>query len=163
MACFDELGLAERSKNNPLKALHPRLDYAGKNKGESFVGISNYSLDAAKLNRALVLSIPDLAKKLDELINTARYIVESISPKIKKDKIFEILSRTYYEYKEKLRKIKELVVLKKYIYEKMYKLFEEKTLMQKDLMSINSSKIENKIGRKMRKMINLTKLIMIVN
>ena len=147
MACFDELGLAERSKNNPLKALHPRLDYAGKNKGESFVGISNYSLDAAKLNRALVLSIPDLAKKLDELINTAQYIVESISPKIKKDKIFEILSRTYYEYKEKLRKIKELVVLKKYIYEKMYKLFEEKTLMQKDLMSINSSKIENKIEK----------------
>ena len=30
-ACFDELGLADRSKNKPLKALHPKLDFAGKN------------------------------------------------------------------------------------------------------------------------------------
>ena len=144
MACFDELGLAERSKYNPLKALHPRLDYTGKNNGESFVGISNYSLDAAKLNRALVLSVPDLDKKFNELINTARNIVESISPKIKGDKIFEILSRTYYYYKELLRKIKELVVLKKYIYEKCYKLISEENQTPKNLMKLNINKVTNK-------------------
>ena len=122
MGCFDELGLAERSKNNPLKALHAELDYAGKKdkKNESFVGISNYSLDAAKLNRTLVLSVPDLDQKKDELMYTAKQIVESIAPKIKDDKIFEILSNTYYEYKKQLQFIKELVVYKKYhkIYEK---------------------------------------------
>ena len=111
---FDELGLAERSKFNPLKALHPELDYAGKNEGVSFIGISNYSLDAAKLNRALVCSVPDLDQKIDELINTARNIAESYSQKIKDNKIFEILSHTYYEYKKKIEIIKKLNVLKLY-------------------------------------------------
>ena len=113
MACFDELGLAERSKNNPLKALHPKLDFAGKKSNESFVGISNYSLDAAKLNRALVSSVPDLDQRKDELIFTATKIVKGIAPKIKDDKIFEVLSNTYFEYKQKLQLIKELMVYKK--------------------------------------------------
>ena len=113
MACFDELGLAERSKNNPLKALHPKLDFAGKKPNESFVGISNYSLDAAKLNRALVSSVPDLDGKKDELSFTAKKIVKGICPKIKDDKIFDVLSYTYFEYKKKLQLIKELMVYKK--------------------------------------------------
>ena len=113
MACFDELGLAERSKNNPLKALHPKLDFAGKKPNESFVGISNYSLDAAKLNRALVSSVPDLDGKKDELSFTAKKIVKGICPKIKEDKIFDVLSYTYFEYKQKLQLIKELMVYRK--------------------------------------------------
>jgi len=113
-ALFDELGLAERSKFKPLKAMHSELDYAGKNEGISFIGLSNYSLDAAKLNRALVSSVPDLDQKVDELINTAQNIVESISPKIKNDKVFEILSHTYYEYKKKLDFINKLIVYKDY-------------------------------------------------
>ena len=115
LACFDELGLAERSKNNPLKALHPELDYAGNKKNESFVGISNYSLDAAKLNRALVLSVPDLDKRKDELFSTAIKIVKSIEPNIVEEKIFEIISNTYFEYKKELQFIKELVVCEKYM------------------------------------------------
>ena len=59
MILFDELGLAEHSKSNPLKVLHSKLEYSGKEEGVSFVGISNYSLDAAKVNRALILSVPD--------------------------------------------------------------------------------------------------------
>ena len=113
-ACFDELGLAERSKNKPLKALHPKLDFAGKNQNESFVGISNYSLDAAKINRALVSTVPDLDGKKDELSFTAKTIVEGIYPKIKDDKIFELLSYTYCEYKSTLKLIKQLMVYKKY-------------------------------------------------
>ena len=50
MILFDELGLAEKSEREPLKILHSKLDYSGKPEGVSFIGISNYSLDAAKLN-----------------------------------------------------------------------------------------------------------------
>ena len=56
--------------------------YTGKEEGISFVGISNYSLDAAKINRALVLSVPDLDQKLDEIIETSNNIVDSISEKL---------------------------------------------------------------------------------
>jgi hypothetical protein len=118
MVLFDELGLAERSKKNPLKVLHSKLEYKEKRKGISFVGISNYSLDAAKINRALVLSVPDLDQRLDEIIETSNNIVESISEKLIKDPIFEILSNTYFYYKEELQFIKELVVYKKYKSEK---------------------------------------------
>jgi len=55
MILFDELGLAEKAPTNPLKVLHSKLEYDGKNKDACFIGISNYSLDAAKINRALSL------------------------------------------------------------------------------------------------------------
>ena len=115
MTLFDELGLAERSESNPLKVLHHKLEYTGKEEGISFVGISNYSLDAAKVNRALVLSVPDLDQKLDDLIETSLNIVESISEKLKKEPIFKIISNTYFRYKELLQIIKELVVYKQYV------------------------------------------------
>ena len=114
MALFDELGLAEKSESNPLKVLHSKLEYGGKEDGVSFVGISNYTLDAAKINRAIVLSVPDLDQKLDQLVATSTDIVQNISPKIKNDKIFIILSHTYFYYKQYLRMIKELVVCKTY-------------------------------------------------
>ena len=121
MILFDELGLAERSKSNPLKVLHSKLEYSGKEEGISFVGISNYTLDAAKVNRALVLSVPDLDQKLGDLIDTSQNIVKSIDEKdekLKNEKIFEIISKTYFAYKEKLEIIKELVVYKTYLKEK---------------------------------------------
>ena len=116
MILFDELGLAEISKNNPLRRLHCELEYTGRN-DISFIGISDYSLDITKLKRALVLSLPDLYNHLDELVETTYHIVESISPKLKKDKIFEILSMTYIQYKRILQTIKELNVYIKYINE----------------------------------------------
>ena len=115
MALFDELGLAERSESNPLKVLHHRLEYTGKDEGISFVGISNYSLDAAKVNRAIVLSVPELDQKLDDLIETSSNIVESISEKLKNEPIFKIISNAYFNYKEELQLIKELVVYKQYV------------------------------------------------
>lgn len=118
MALFGELGLAERSKENPLKVLHYKLEYAGKDKNVGFIGISNYSLDAAKVNRALVLTVPDLDRQLDELKETSSNIVKSISPKLENHIIFEILSTTYFEYKKLLQTIKELIVYKKYTAEK---------------------------------------------
>ena len=129
MILFDELGLAELSDTNPLKVLHSKLEYGGKEEGVSFVGISNYTLDAAKINRALVLSVPDLDQKLDEIIETSKNIVESISPSIKDDKIFEILSNTYFEYKNTLQLIKELMV---------YKIYKNSSNIDKDGKTITS-------------------------
>jgi len=119
MILFDELGLAEKSPSNPLKVLHSKLEYDGKNEGVCFIGISNYSLDAAKINRALSLSVPNLEDQLDQLKATSKSIVESISKEIAKDIskvfVFNILSRAYYLYKYYLNFIKKLVVLKKFL------------------------------------------------
>ena len=55
---FDEMGLAERSSNNPLKVIHFLLERDTKD-SVPFLGISNWILDAAKINRALRLTITD--------------------------------------------------------------------------------------------------------
>ena len=44
---LDEVGLAEQSPHLPLKVLHKTLDEVS---NESVVGISNWSLDPAKMN-----------------------------------------------------------------------------------------------------------------
>jgi hypothetical protein len=49
---IDEIGLAENSPHNPLKVLHKPLEHPK----TSIVGISNWSVDAAKMNRALFIS-----------------------------------------------------------------------------------------------------------
>ena len=60
---LDEVGLAEDSPKMPLKALHPLLedgcvdeDEPSPDKKVSFVGISNWALDPAKMNRGILLS-----------------------------------------------------------------------------------------------------------
>ena len=138
MILFDELGLAEKSESNPLKVLHSKLEYTGKEEGVSFIGISNYSLDAAKVNRALNLSLPNLEDRIDQLIDTSKSIVKSISEDLSKNSIFEILSKAYYEYKNILNIIKELTALKQ---------FESKNLDSKepiDLKNQQYSEIKNK-------------------
>ena len=119
MILFDELGLAEKSPANPLKVLHSKLEYDGINEGVCFIGISNYSLDAAKVNRALSLSVPNLEEKLDQLKTTSKSIVKSISEDIPKEPgkilIFYIISKAFQLYKYFLKFIKKLVVLKQYV------------------------------------------------
>jgi len=77
MIYFDEMGLAEHSPNNPLKVIHSELEYDLNegNKKIAFVGISNWILDASKMNRGLFLSIPP--PDLDDLKTTAQTIAES--------------------------------------------------------------------------------------
>ena len=58
---FDELGLAEKSKHNPLKVLHSKLEFHNPNP-IAFIGISNDELDAAKMSRFMVLNRPPLSK-----------------------------------------------------------------------------------------------------
>ena len=116
MILFDELGLAEKSPKNQLKVFHHRLEYDGKTEGIYFVGISNYSLDAAKANRALYLSVPNLEDDINILNNIAQGIVENISKELIGNKdnklLYEIISRAYKEYKDFLFDIKIIIILK---------------------------------------------------
>ncbi|KAL3881524.1 hypothetical protein ACJMK2_027956, partial [Sinanodonta woodiana] len=73
---LDEVGLAEDSPKMPLKTLHPLLEDGcqGDEKPEqykkvAFIGISNWALDPAKINRGILVQreIPDIK----ELMNTA--------------------------------------------------------------------------------------------
>ena len=71
---LDEVGLAEQSPHLPLKVLHKTLDEAGSN--ESVVGISNWSLDPAKMNRAVHLyrqepTVEDLALTAEGMVDSA--------------------------------------------------------------------------------------------
>ena len=64
MIFFDEMGLAEYSPNNPLKVIHSELEYdlnEGDNK-VAFVGISNWRLDASKMNSISTLPFVSSAR-----------------------------------------------------------------------------------------------------
>lgn len=50
---IDEIGLAELSPYNPLKVLHSRLEPPM----VAFIGISNWTLDASKMNRVLIINL----------------------------------------------------------------------------------------------------------
>ena len=115
MILFDELGLAERARTNPLKVLHSKLEYRGNKNEVSFVGISNWSLDAAKINRALTLSVPDLEDSKDDIKETSKCIAKSINEEFENNIIFNSLLPTiYYEYKQSLNQLKQLKAYKNY-------------------------------------------------
>ena len=96
------MGLAERSINNPLKIIHYLLE---KDTEESvpFLGISNWKLDAAKINRALNLSITDYEK--EDLEETANAIAEALDKDIanRNSDFFQTLAKTYYEYMKSIQ------------------------------------------------------------
>ncbi|XP_076693046.2 E3 ubiquitin-protein ligase RNF213-like [Callospermophilus lateralis] len=80
---LDEVGLAEDSPKMPLKALHPLLE-DGCIEGDpaphqkvGFIGISNWALDPAKMNRGIFVSRDSPSEK--ELIESARGICSSDS------------------------------------------------------------------------------------
>ncbi|CAB4032969.1 Hypothetical predicted protein, partial [Paramuricea clavata] len=82
---LDEIGLAEDSPLMPLKTLHPLLEDGTATTEESgttsdhhrvgFIGLSNWALDPAKMNRGIMLSrgVPSE----DELCDSARGICSS--------------------------------------------------------------------------------------
>ena len=94
---FDEMGLAERSSNNPLKVIHYLLERDTKD-SVPFLGISNWKLDAAKINRALSLTITDY--DIEDLEETAISIAEALDVELsnKYKDFFETLARTYNKY-----------------------------------------------------------------
>ncbi len=94
---FDEMGLAERSSNNPLKVIHFLLEKDSED-SVPFLGISNWKLDAAKINRALGLTITDY--DLQDLEETAISIAEAMDDYLtnKYSDFFKTLARTYNRY-----------------------------------------------------------------
>jgi hypothetical protein len=95
---FDEMGLAEISNNNPLKVLHSELEYDEHENKIAFIGISNWALDASKMNRGIFLSIPEPDEK--DLTITAKTIAESYDNSliINYREIFENLAISYQKY-----------------------------------------------------------------
>ena len=66
---MDEMGLAEISENNPLKVMHSELE--NEENKISFVGISNWFIDASKMNRVIYNVVQDpenLMKKKEKII-----------------------------------------------------------------------------------------------
>lgn len=106
---FDEMGLAEISKNNPLKVLHAELEPDQEADKVAFVGISNWKLDASKSNRGIFIGRPDLDE--EDLIKTALTIAESyrgndndaiINDILSFKDIFSALAKTYFEFKKQI-------------------------------------------------------------
>ncbi|ETN98043.1 hypothetical protein RFI_39478 [Reticulomyxa filosa] len=69
---LDEVGLAEQSPHRPLKILHKLLE--DDNRQIAFIGLSNWRLDSAKMNRMVLHQVmqPDtkeLVATADEIIN----------------------------------------------------------------------------------------------
>ena len=102
---FDEMGLAEHSPNNPLKVIHSELEYDqnANDKQVAFVGISNWELDAAKMNRGISISIPEPDEEDNK--ETAFTIGNSYDEKmaIRYRSFFENLGKSYYIYKQDLK------------------------------------------------------------
>jgi hypothetical protein len=82
---LDEIGLAEDSPNLPLKTLHPLLedgtegnkftvDIVNREERVAFIGISNWALDPAKMNRGVMIIRGNLSLK--ELQETALQICD---------------------------------------------------------------------------------------
>ena len=94
---FDEMGLAERSSNNPLKIIHFELEKDEKD-SVRFIGISNWRLDAAKINRVLNLNITDYDD--EDLKDTAVAIAKALNINLsdKYKEFFETLAITYDIY-----------------------------------------------------------------
>lgn len=93
---LDEIGLAEGSESMPLKTLHPLLEEgvetADNKVKESnkvgFIGISNWALDPAKMNRGIFVSRgePDISELIESakgICNYNDHIYKSINPFIK--------------------------------------------------------------------------------
>uniref|UniRef100_A0A670Y6Z8 RING-type E3 ubiquitin transferase n=1 Tax=Pseudonaja textilis TaxID=8673 RepID=A0A670Y6Z8_PSETE len=99
---LDEIGLAEDSPKMPLKTLHPLLedgcidDNPLPHKKVGFVGISNWALDPAKMNRGIFVSRGNLNK--NELIKSAKGICSSDHLVLQKvEHFFPIFANAYEE------------------------------------------------------------------
>ncbi|KAL7825428.1 hypothetical protein AOLI_G00326350 [Acnodon oligacanthus] len=91
---LDEIGLAEDSPKMPLKTLHPLLECGSIDDEESeeykkvgFIGMSNWSLDPAKMNRGLLLFRPspgedELKKTATEICSAARLFSKEIEERL---------------------------------------------------------------------------------
>ncbi|XP_078659777.1 uncharacterized protein LOC144904631 [Branchiostoma floridae x Branchiostoma belcheri] len=106
---LDEIGLAEESRFNPLKVLHSLLEPAEDDFPDvAVVGISNWALDAAKMNRAIHLSRPEPDKT--DLYKTGKSLAQAALERaypggkeltVSQDNALNALAEAYFEYEEK--------------------------------------------------------------
>ena len=99
---FDEMGLAEESSENPLKVLHAELE--NEENKIAFFGITNWTLDASKMNRGIRIFVQDPDE--EDLLFTATEIAKSIDENIYKNngELFKFLSKAYFEFKDEKAK-----------------------------------------------------------
>ncbi|XP_065845291.1 E3 ubiquitin-protein ligase rnf213-alpha-like isoform X3 [Oscarella lobularis] len=111
VACvvLDEVGLAEDSPRLPLKALHPLLDDGsvgadfdedhvpdfGNSNRVAFVGISNWALDPAKMNRGIFVQRGTPTS--EELVVSARGICETDDVVLSLDRLIPGMAKAYLE------------------------------------------------------------------
>ena len=93
---FDEIGLAELSPHNPLKVLHSELEV--ETCRHAFVGLSNWRLDASKMNRAVYLACPE--PNFEDLKVTATTLAQSMAAEVNQanpldETTVEALARVY--------------------------------------------------------------------
>ena len=113
---LDEIGLAEDSPKMPLKVLHPLLEgssvsfsfdtagdvvdtfFASSNVG--FVGISNWALDPAKMNRGIFVIRGDPSN--NDLALTAKGIFSSDERRFREvDQVVKLLTESYLDIRSK--------------------------------------------------------------
>ena len=105
---IDEIGLCEIAPSNPLKALHAylELDYKNINIEEklAFVGISNWKLDAAKMNRGIYLNVINPTSEITQMKKTALQISNIYNKNSDYSELIEKLTEAVYNYNKKLEK-----------------------------------------------------------
>ena len=110
---IDEIGLCELSPYNPLKALHTYLELGYKNQNIeeklAFVGISNWQLDAAKMNRGIYLNVINPISDFVQMKETAFQITNIYDNyfSIKFGDILENLTLVIFNYNLHLKEIKD--------------------------------------------------------
>ena len=94
-----------------MKILNFKFEYDDKKKNVAFIGISNWILDASKMNRGFNLSVPEIHENESDLDETCKEIVESINKDLYNNEeykvIFEALYKAYKDYKEYFEKNNE--------------------------------------------------------
>ena len=104
---IDEIGLCEISPLNPLKVIHSFLELDYKNKKDiekiAFVGISNWKLDASKMNRGIFLNVFSPESNENDMFDTANEIVKIYDSlfvdKEENKKLIKDISQAVYKYK----------------------------------------------------------------
>jgi len=110
---LDEIGLAEGSESMPLKSLHSLLEQGACDEGTaqsehnkvSVIGISNWALDPAKMNRGLFVSrgepdIEELVLSAEGICSYDRSVFECIRPHVRE------IAQAYLELCEAARQFK---------------------------------------------------------
>ncbi|XP_071137099.1 E3 ubiquitin-protein ligase rnf213-alpha-like [Mytilus edulis] len=116
---LDEIGLAEDSPRMPLKTLHPLLEDGcpddeepEKYKKVAFIGISNWALDPAKMNRGILVQreVPDvkeLTESAEGICSTSKKVLKLIRPMI------PLMADSYLDlFKEASTKMREFFGLR---------------------------------------------------